>query len=79
MGIFLLLSIFIFAILFIGKNFIYSAKRNLFKDQTAWSAKDITIKYQNSKEIERSQGNDNFLKRIADESKVFLENEYEEE
>ncbi len=45
MKIFILLSILIIAILLIGKNFISSAKRNLFKDQAAWSGKDIKIKY----------------------------------
>ena len=79
MRIFLLLSILILAILFIGKKLFYSAKRNLFKDQAAWSGKDITIKYRNSKEIEESKGIDNYLNIIADESKVYLEDQSKEE
>ena len=75
MRIVLLLSIFILAILFIGKKIFYLAKRNLFKDQAAWSGKDITIKYIKSKEIEESKGVDNYLKIIADESKVYLEDQ----
>ena len=59
--------------LFIGKTIISSAKRNLFKDQAAWSGKDIKIKYRNSREVSESKGNANFLKIIADESKVYLE------
>ncbi len=73
MRILLLLSIFILAILFIGKKIFYSAKRNLFKDQAVWSGKDITIKYSKSKKIAESKGVDNYLKIIADESKIFLE------
>ena len=75
MRIFLLLSIFILATLFIAKKVFYSAKRNLFKDQAAWSSKDIIIKYRTSKEIKESTGVDNYLKMIADESKDYLENE----
>ena len=75
----LLLSIFILAIFIIGKKIFYLAKRNLFKDQAAWSGKDISIKYSNAKEIEESNGMDNYLKIIADESKVYLENESMEE
>ena len=79
MKIFLLISIIIIAILLIGRNFIYSAKRNLFKDQAAWSGKDIKIKYSNSKEISESKQNDNYLKIIADESKQYLERESNKE
>ena len=57
----------------ISRSFIYSAKRNLFKDQAAWSAKDIKIKYRNSREVSESKENDNFLKIIADESKDYLD------
>ena len=78
MGIVLILSIFILAIFFIGKKTFYLAKRNLFKDQAAWSGKDITIKYNNSKEIADSKGIDNYLKIIADESKVYLEDQSKE-
>ncbi|WP_269606182.1 hypothetical protein [Prochlorococcus marinus] len=55
------------------------AKRNLFKDQAAWSNKDIRIKYRNSKEIAESKGIDNYLKIIADESEVYLEEQSKEE
>tara|TARA_Y100001968_G_scaffold149338_1_gene136567 strand:- start:702 stop:947 length:246 start_codon:yes stop_codon:yes gene_type:complete len=79
MKIVLLLSIFILAIFLIGKKIFYSAKRNLFKDQATWSGKDITIKYRNSKEIEESKEIDNYLKKIADESKVYLEDQSKEE
>ena len=79
MRIVLLLSIFILAIFLTGKKIFYSAKRNLFKDQAAWSGKDITIKYRNSKEIAESKGIDNYLKIIADESKVYLEDQSKEE
>ncbi len=79
MRIFLFLSIFILAIFFIGKKILYFAKRSLFKDQAAWSGKDITIKYSNSKEIEKSKGIDNYLKIIADESKFYLEDQSKEE
>ncbi len=75
----LLLSIFILALFLIGKKIFYLAKRNLFKDQEAWSGKDIKIKYSNSKEIIESKGIDNYLKIIADESKVYLEDHYKEE
>ncbi len=79
MRIVLFLSIFTLAIFFIGKKVFYFAKRNLFKDQEAWSGKDITIKYRNSKEIAESKGIDNYLKIIADESKVYLEDQSKEE
>ena len=79
MRIFLLLSIFILAILFIGKKIFNSAQRNLFKDQAAWSGKDIRIKHRGPKDIPVSKGIDNYLKIIADESKVYLENESNKE
>ena len=66
-------------IFFVFKKVFYSAKRNLFKDQAAWSAKDINIKYSKSKEIEESKANDNYLKIIAEESKVYLENQSQQE
>ena len=75
MRIFLLLSIIILTIFFVFKKVFYSAKRNLFKDQAAWSGKDINIKYSNSKELNESKENDNYLKIIAEESKVYLENQ----
>ena len=73
MKIFLLLALCIIIILVIGKNIFYSAKRNLFKDQAAWSGKDIKIKHRNSGEVAKSSKNDDFLKKIADESKIYLD------
>tara|TARA_B100001029_G_C15013977_1_gene426089 strand:+ start:543 stop:797 length:255 start_codon:yes stop_codon:yes gene_type:complete len=75
MKILILVSVILIVILLIGRDFIYSAKRNLFKDQEAWSGKDIKIKYSESKETKESKGNDNFLKMIADESKLYLEDQ----
>ena len=79
MRILLLLSIFILAVLFIGKKIFYSAKRNLFKDQAAWSGKDITITYNKSKEVSQRKEIDNYLKIIADESKIYLEDQSKKE
>ena len=79
MRIIVILTIMILAILFIGKKIFYLAKRNLFKDQAAWSGKDIKIKYRKSKEISESKGIDNYLKIIADESKVYLEGQSKQE
>ncbi len=73
MKIFLILFIVILAFILIGKKVFYSATRNLFKDQASWSNKDIKIKYRNSKEFKDSKGIDNYLKVIADESKVYLD------
>ena len=75
MRIFLFLSILILAILIISKKVFYSAKRNLFKDQAAWSGKDIIIKHKKSTKNIGSKGVDNYLEIIADESKIYLENE----
>ena len=69
----------IIAIFFFGKRIFHSAKKNLFKDQTAWSGKDIQIKYSDSREVTNSEGNKNYLKVIADESEVFLEEQYKRE
>ena len=79
MRLFLLLSIFILAILFIGKKVFYSAKRNLFKDQAAWSGKDIKIKYRNSKGVSDTKEINNYLKIIADESKIYLDDQTKKE
>ena len=79
MRILLILSIFLLAFLFIGKKIFYSAKRNLFKDQTAWSGKDIKITYKKSKEVTESKEIDNYLKIIADESKTYLEDQSKKE
>ena len=78
MKIFFILSIFILAIIFIGKKVFYSVKNNLFKDQASWSNKGIIIKYRNSKEIQDQKGIDNYLKVIADESKVYLDEQTKE-
>ena len=71
-----LFSILMIAILLIGKKFFYSAKINLFKDQAAWSGNDIKIKYRNSEEVSGSERNENYLKKIADESRIYLEDQY---
>ncbi len=78
MKIFFLLSIIILVFYFVVKNIFYSAKRNLFKDQEAWSGKDIHIKHSNSKEIPGSKRNDNYLNIIAEESKLYLEDQSKE-
>ena len=75
MKIFFLFSCLIIAILFIVRDLIYSAKRNLLKNQTAWSGKDMKIKYTASRKASGSKENDNYLKIIADESKLYLENQ----
>ena len=75
MKIFLLFSIIIIATLLICRNFIYLAKRNLFKDQAAWSGKDIKIQYNHSRELSKSTKNNNYLKTIADESAIYLEDQ----
>ena len=79
MRIFLLLSLIILTIFFVFKKVFYSAKRNLFKDQAAWSGKDLKIKYNLSKEIVQSNKNDNFLEIIAKESTNFLEDQSDQE
>ncbi len=66
-------------IFFIGNRFFYSAKKNLFKDQAAWSGKDIKIKYKRLKELSDSTSNKNYLKMVADESKIFLDNQNNKE
>ena len=78
MKIFLLISFFLIVILIIGKNLISSAKRNLLKDQAAWSGKDLKIKYSDSREDSESEIYDNYLQIIADESKIYLEDKSEE-
>ena len=79
MKIFLFLSIVTIAIMFIGKKLFYSAKSNLFKDQAAWSGKDIKIKYSKSKGTAEAKRNNNYLNIIADESKIFLEDQSKKE
>ena len=78
MKIFLIFSILIISILLITRNLFSSAKRNLFKDQAAWSGKDIKIKHSSSKEVSKSKENDNYLKMIANESKIYLEEQSKE-
>tara|TARA_B100001250_G_scaffold321661_1_gene284786 strand:+ start:115 stop:369 length:255 start_codon:yes stop_codon:yes gene_type:complete len=78
MKIFLLFSIIIIAIFFIGRNLISSAKRNLLKDQAAWSGKDIKIKYTTSRDVSKAKNDDNYLKIIADESEIYLEDQKQE-
>ena len=75
MKIFILFTIIIIAILLISRDFIYSAKNNLFKDQAAWSGKDLKIKHRDKREVLESKENDNYLKMIADESKIYLEDQ----
>ena len=75
MKIFILLFLIIIVFIVIFSDIFTSAKRNLFKDQAAWSGKDLKIKYRSSKEISQSSENDNYLKIIADESKNYLEDE----
>tara|TARA_Y100001968_G_C19289676_1_gene683527 strand:+ start:110 stop:355 length:246 start_codon:yes stop_codon:yes gene_type:complete len=79
MKIFFILSMIIIAILFFGKRFFYDAKRNLFKDQASWLGKDLKIKYSNSNEINDTKGDDNYLKMIADESQIYLDDQSKKE
>ena len=75
MEIFLLLSVIILMIFFTLKKAFYSAKKHLFKDQVAWFGKDINIKYTKSKESSELKKNENYLKIIADESKLYLQDQ----
>ena len=76
MKIFLLFSLALIAFLYICRKVLSATKRNLFKDQAAWSGKDIKIKYNSSKEALKSKGNKNYLKLIAEESNIYLEDQY---
>ena len=78
MKIFLIFSILIISVLLISRNLFSSAKRNLFKDQAAWSGKDIKIKHSSSKEVSKSKENNNYLKMNANESKIYLEEQSKE-
>ena len=78
MKIFFLISLVIFGLFIFIKKVYSSAKRNLFKDQAAWSNKEIKINYNKSKESSETNGNKNFLHLIAEESKVFLEDQHHE-
>ena len=75
----MLLTIIILTVFVVFKKVLYLAKRNLFKDQEAWSGKDLKIKYNKSKEISELKKADNFLKLIADESKIYLEDQSRKE
>ena len=76
MKIFLLLCILVIASSLIGKKVFHTAKRNLFKDQEAWSGKDIKIKYNKvKKDTSDLKKSNNFLEIIADESKIYLEDQ----
>ena len=79
MKIFIVLSLIIIVVLLISRKVLYSAKINLFKDQAAWSGKDIKIKYTKTKEISESTSPDNFLEIIAKESKVYLDDQSKKE
>ena len=79
MKIFLILSLVILTIFFTVQKVFYSAKRNLYKDQAAWSGKDIKIKHNKSKELSELSKKDNFLNIIANESKFYLENQSKQE
>ena len=78
MKIFFIFSIIIIVIFLVGRDLIYSAKRNLLKDQAAWSGKDIKIKYNTSMDPRESKANENFLKMIAQESKIYLDDQSKE-
>ena len=79
MKILFLLFFIILVILFVGKKIFNSAKKDLFKDQAAWSGKDIKINYTNSSENIDSEVNDNYLKMIAIESKIYLDDQSNKE
>ena len=78
MKIFLLISIIVIAILLIGRKFFDSAKRNLLKNQAAWSGKDIKIKHTDSRVVSESRNNYNYLKIIDDESEIYLNDQEKE-
>ena len=79
MNIFIIFSLCTISILLIGKKIFYTAKRNLFKDQASWSSKDINIKYSNERKAEESDRNENYLKMIAYESEIYLEDQSNKE
>ena len=79
MKIFLFLTMIIIVISFNVRKFFHYAKRNLVKDQSAWSGKDINIKYNNSRLIKSSDANENYLQMIADQSKIYLDDQSKEE
>ena len=79
MKIILLFSILILVVFSIVRIIFHSAKRNLFKDQASWSGEDINIRYSQSKGNSVSKRDDNYLKIIAEESKVYLEDQSKQE
>jgi len=79
MKIFMFISIIILTIFLLLKKVFYSAKSNLFKDQAAWSGKEIKIKYNKKNESSESKNNNNYLKMIAYEAKFYLEDQSRQE
>ncbi len=79
MLIFLFTFLSVLIILFLGKKVIYSAKRNLFKDQEVWSSKEIIIKHKNLNESKETVKKSNYLEMIADESKLYLDEQSNKE
>ena len=79
MKIFLLFLFILIAITFIVRNLLSSAKRNLFKDQAAWSGNDLKIRYSSPRYFSDSKKRVNYLKMIADESKNYLEDQSKKE
>ena len=69
----------IIVILIFVKRIFNSAKRNLLKDQSAWSGKDLKIRHRRSGEVKDSQGDENYLKMIAEESRIYLNDQSKEE
>ena len=79
MKIFFLIFIIIITTFIVVKKIFNSAKTNLLKDQAAWSGKDIKIRYSRSGGVKDSQGDENYLKMIADESRIYLNDQSNEE
>tara|TARA_Y100001968_G_scaffold175843_1_gene161191 strand:+ start:395 stop:640 length:246 start_codon:yes stop_codon:yes gene_type:complete len=79
MEILLLVSIIILTTFFVVKTVFYSAKRNLFKGQAAWSGKDIKINHRKSEETKEFKKSDNYLNIIADESEFYLHDQSKQE
>ena len=72
----IIISLIIVFLFFILKKAVSLFKLNLIRDQRAWSGKDIRInrKDRNSHNKPSSSNiENNYLKDIADESKVFLD------
>ena len=76
MQLLILVSLIIIFLFIILKKAISFFKLNLVKDQRAWSGKNIKIKRNNPNENNRTSSNNiknNYLKVIAEESKIFLD------